>query len=759
MVHFKKLLTAVFVAGFAVGLFSYVEAQTTTVSLVGKLIDPEGRAVKDTGARVIAFREGELVRETMAAGDGRYELSLTSGTWIVFVDVKPGIGFLNPDTKIIVLPQGIGAYTWNPVLERASGVIVGSLRNESGGSLGRTLVNIVNLVSGKLSSSEEAEEGSYGIPVSRGTYSIKAFSADGGVVNPAAEQRIVESGFADLKMVFRQSDGTISGEIGGAPVGSTVSVAAWSDGGHRNEVGAETVQDVYRYVLKVKQSDVWHIRAAAAGLDGRIYESVEYSVDMGNSKSKIQNFLLMPSASQTLPPVKTNAIDGSVGGSVVLSNGMVVSIPRQPGIATNLTVSISPSFIASPKQSIIGLVYRVSASPVNGAGLDRIDSGVVVGIPYADLDIARGQVKDVKRLRVSFWDEAARAWRIVPHSTVDAKKKVVYGYTKYLALFGVGGEEEITPEPIPTPTPVTVEGSSSSGGPTVVTQIGVTSPSNLSVVATSAGFLSIRWFDFILKNGEVHDVERAPGTSFEFAIIAQGVQSPYIDTTVQAGVTYRYRVVARDTTGATAPSESEIGTAPSDASAPAVTAIFSVIQERNAAVSVTSNEQAIIAVRCLPVGGAGSAVEVLLTNLVQAATVALAGLNSGTDYSCDVTGTDAYGNTSVPVKVAFRTLGVQATAQVAPPVVQPPVQPTPQPPAPPSFTFTRNLALGSTGTDVRALQQVLVRRGDLRIVATTQFFGQATRAALIAFQIRNGLPGTGFFGPQTRFRVNSGIYQ
>jgi murein DD-endopeptidase MepM/ murein hydrolase activator NlpD len=72
--------------------------------------------------------------------------------------------------------------------------------------------------------------------------------------------------------------------------------------------------------------------------------------------------------------------------------------------------------------------------------------------------------------------------------------------------------------------------------------------------------------------------------------------------------------------------------------------------------------------------------------------------------------------------------------------------------------FTRDLSLGSTGADVLALQQYLNAHGF--VVATsgagskgneTQYFGPATRAALINFQLsKNIAPAAGYFGPLTR---------
>ncbi len=80
-----------------------------------------------------------------------------------------------------------------------------------------------------------------------------------------------------------------------------------------------------------------------------------------------------------------------------------------------------------------------------------------------------------------------------------------------------------------------------------------------------------------------------------------------------------------------------------------------------------------------------------------------------------------------------------------------------------SYTFTKDLTVGSTGADVKALQQFLNAHG--ATVATsgagsagmeTSTFGPATKAALVKFQSANGItPASGYFGPKTRAFIAS----
>ncbi len=92
--------------------------------------------------------------------------------------------------------------------------------------------------------------------------------------------------------------------------------------------------------------------------------------------------------------------------------------------------------------------------------------------------------------------------------------------------------------------------------------------------------------------------------------------------------------------------------------------------------------------------------------------------------------------------------------------------------AEPRFSFDRDLTIGSTGVDVRALQLVLNHDPQTRLATSgpgspgqeTEYFGTITRNAVIRFQEKYaseiltplGLTGgTGYFGPSTREKVNS----
>ena len=77
------------------------------------------------------------------------------------------------------------------------------------------------------------------------------------------------------------------------------------------------------------------------------------------------------------------------------------------------------------------------------------------------------------------------------------------------------------------------------------------------------------------------------------------------------------------------------------------------------------------------------------------------------------------------------------------------------------YTFTRDLSVAMTGSDVKALQKFLNINGFIiaKVGAGSQgqettFFGPATRSALISFQKSVGINPTGFLGPLTRAYIN-----
>ena len=63
--------------------------------------------------------------------------------------------------------------------------------------------------------------------------------------------------------------------------------------------------------------------------------------------------------------------------------------------------------------------------------------------------------------------------------------------------------------------------------------------------------------------------------------------------------------------------------------------------------------------------------------------------------------------------------------------------------------------MGMRGEEVKKLQLVLIEQGFLASGLGTGYFGQLTKSAVVKFQMKHGLPGTGFFGPMSRGVMNT----
>ena len=76
-----------------------------------------------------------------------------------------------------------------------------------------------------------------------------------------------------------------------------------------------------------------------------------------------------------------------------------------------------------------------------------------------------------------------------------------------------------------------------------------------------------------------------------------------------------------------------------------------------------------------------------------------------------------------------------------------------------SATFTQNLTLGSSGSEVVALQQMLVAQGHLVMPAGVAYgyFGPLTQSAVAKWQVANSVsPTSGYWGPISRAKVAGG---
>lgn len=69
--------------------------------------------------------------------------------------------------------------------------------------------------------------------------------------------------------------------------------------------------------------------------------------------------------------------------------------------------------------------------------------------------------------------------------------------------------------------------------------------------------------------------------------------------------------------------------------------------------------------------------------------------------------------------------------------------------------FVSDLAEGSKGEEVRALQLILIKKGLLESDKDTGYYGPMTKEAVRKFQMEKGIDAIGVIGPMTRAKLNS----
>lgn len=103
-----------------------------------------------------------------------------------------------------------------------------------------------------------------------------------------------------------------------------------------------------------------------------------------------------------------------------------------------------------------------------------------------------------------------------------------------------------------------------------------------------------------------------------------------------------------------------------------------------------------------------------------------------------------------------KTACIQTAALATPTVPATPAIPQGQVLGAAVYNFSNDLAVGSRGADVTALQQSLIDAGYAVPDGPTGYFGAQTRAAVIAFQKARGIEQVGNVGPLTRAELNKG---
>ncbi|MBI4193388.1 MAG: peptidoglycan-binding protein [Candidatus Colwellbacteria bacterium] len=766
-------------------------------TVVGFVTDAESRIVRSIPLDVFAYRKGQWREGSYDAATGAYSITLPPGTWYVGGTVPPTTGFTAEGINFVATVADGKETHYSFVLDRIGGVIRGNTKESSGSFISKTLINLQRLFSVKPSaptlSSTANGDGSYEVYVPEGTYAIQAFSSPtNGLVNPAAQELTVSEGeIANLGLVFKKATREVFGVVlpNGA-VGSGATVVASSDK-HR----AETMSDEFN-IFRLKVNDGETITQQAYNTMGtKTYQSAPQTITV--SGADVFKVLTLSLTATTLPAGKSSVFSGATGGTVHLANGMALSLPPQAVDASTVKASVQPSVSPSPvSMTLVGPAYNISLVSGSNLPTTAVLKRFVVEIPYDEGAVKAAGLKE-SALRLVAWDAGAGAWRVANNSVVDTDSNTVVGLTNYFARFTVADPQR--------------ESGGGGGGGGAGTPL-PHPPSDFDVASVSVAQVVLKWKDSAIEVDEAYRLER------DGVVIADNIPptvESYTDTGVEPGSVHAYRIISFNPAGSNA-SPVRLVPIPADTVPPQIQNITVAPSQTSASISWTTDEPT-TSVLSYGVTLGADASTAADENFVTVHTLATGeALAPGTAYQYTIAAKDKFGNESVSTLGTFSTPAAPlapavpsggsagasgASAGASAPALTPTggggsntgsgvgsvttvvtgstavdagatgAAPSPIGTAQPSVStqtgvqpFTKNLGLGSTGSEVTLLQQFLAKNKELYPQGIVSgYFGPLTKAAVIRFQNKYastvlapiGLSaGTGYVGTLTRAELN-----
>ena len=780
-------------------------------TISGMLTAPDGTPVTGVSARIFAYDDGDVREGILNTEEGTYTIVVSDGEWIMAVDIDPSSGFSSriDNHRVAVTSQPV---VYNIVLEQFGAIIFGKLVAPDGGTLKNALINVINLFSkkGDYASSAKADaNGLYSFFVPAGNYSVSAFSSSNNeILNPETQKLSIQNGqFANLSFLFGKANRTITGFV--YPFGSGTLVSARSDKGYYTEGYTDSFG---AYKLRVRENDIWHLQAIRS--NGTVsYRSKEVSIQVASDVG--QN---LPLVEVVLSPQSvTKIVPAGVNGFVSLSNGMRISVLKNSITTSDYQVQVVPSVKASPPSvRVIGPVYDISFSTLQGASLLSTHGVAVVEIPYDE-----NLVENEAGLKLSFWDDVSGAWQFSKSSFVDTERNVVVGFSNYLARVGVTDPE---PDPDTTAPVITLLGSSNvqltvgdtynDAGATatddtdgnLTSSIVTVNPVNTAVAGTytvtynvtdSAGNTASQVSRTVVVSSPVSPPPPPPsGGGGSSAPASTDTTGPVITlngassvSVIQGSVYVEQGATAVDVVSGSASvfisglvNTNVVGTytvsySASDISGntSTVTRTVNVIASTPTLGTVTgtvSSDTTAPLISNISTFVAGSGVNITATtNEPASSSIAINGttiqqnnkiivhsfffpnVQSNLNYTGTITVTDSAGNSSSETFTFSGQSPATSLSTDASTNVAVSTQTSTG-----SATISQNLTLGATGADVINLQNILIEQGFLIVPpgVSLGYFGQLTKDAVVAYQSANGLPATGFVGPLTIASLTAG---
>ncbi|MBI2639396.1 MAG: fibronectin type III domain-containing protein [Candidatus Sungbacteria bacterium] len=469
-------------------------------------------------------------------------------------------------------------------------------------------------------------------------YYVRAFlPPESGFINPGEEAvALAAAETKEIKLVFKKPDVATSAKINGITklddgMAIDAFIWAWSEKG-RFVVARSSAKG--EFAIGLALGDRWHI-GAGREVGSVPYKAAEITIDVTNQTVDLEIILVRVGV---VPLASSVSVSRPAAQSVVAQtqDGAKMSLPGGSAVSSGgVSVEIKPT-VEAPSQAaakVVSIVYDITVKDAAGKEVTALSQDAEVILPYNKLELkAQGVSED--NIIPSFLDEKTGAWVKIDNFTIDKEKNVVVARVNHLTRFAIVAAADV---------------------------IAPSAPTGLNAAALGAGKIKVSW-----KN---------PSSDFDHAKI--------------------YRSEEKSKLGIIVSSE-------------------------------TAGEEFIDA-----------------------------DVTDGVLYYYTVRAVDPAGNESSNTNQAsIRAVGTSAKPKLK--TVFPPGQAI-------KAAILRELVSGSSGDDVKTIQELLVREGVYPEGLITGFFGSLTKQAVIRFQEKysedilkpGGLfKGTGVVGPATRKKIN-----
>lgn len=584
----------------------------------------------------------------------------------------------------------------------ALGIVTGTVYAgtvQAGNELGDAFVQLTDPANGTFIGTQANASGTYAVKLPLGTYNILA-QKPGYMANPIKVTVATTTASTTQNITVSQASLSISGTvtISGSSASRAFVMAKRLGGGF---AGAQS-DSSGAYSLSVNNG-VWRVYAIAEG-----YAETEFSSPIEIAGSSVSGKTINLTTKVTLQAPKVCQIIPAQGGQCAdTTNGVSVTVPPSAlGSDTNpgsLTIKSTNARQGTNGTTPVGNGFDFEFIDSTGNKVSTFNSALTLEFTQAKSAlVASGATTKTKAdgIRITLWSEAMSDYDVllttveyldgsgaVVTSPAEDLSNVTSIRFKALTTHFSGGGPGLGGDSVAPAAPTSVSGSGSA------TAIGVswTAPTTNSDGTALSDLSDYR-------------VWRSTSASSGFTAITT-VSSPtvtYSDSSVGSGITYYYKVTARDASA----NESSQSTVSSGVST-------------SAAASVTVSSGG---------GGGGGSYTSPATTATTTATVA----------------------TTTAITTQAPTAAVTTTAQSIVPVLAQVKQ-----------AITRVLKLGTVNKEVSVLQEFLAK--DKAIYPegiVSGRFGALTRKAVQTFQEKYGIAkqgdaGYGDVGPKTRAKINA----